>query len=158
MTFDQPSYGKNMETCEGCKAVSHLLNLESLIRLRDERPNFNHIHREDGKLIAFSSEHRRTSEKKLDVNSWDWWAQANERRQFLILEKHQEGGAGLSREQAVELQILQDLAESIMNAVSPPPPRCDHNWVDARNEIVQSGELCLKCFSIRAGNSSEKKT
>ena len=58
MTSDQPSYGKNLETCEDCKAVSHLFSLESLIRLRDERPNFNHIHRENGKLIAFSSEYR----------------------------------------------------------------------------------------------------
>lgn len=51
-------YEKNLETCEDCKAVAHLFSLESLILLRDERPNFNHIHREDGKLIAFSSEYR----------------------------------------------------------------------------------------------------
>jgi len=27
---------------------------------------------------------------------------------------------------------------------------CDHEWVDARNRYVQSGELCLKCHAIRA--------
>ena len=58
MTFDQLSYGKNLETCAACKAVSHLFSLESLVRLRDEKPNFNHIHEEGGKLIAFSSAHR----------------------------------------------------------------------------------------------------
>jgi hypothetical protein len=31
---------------------------------------------------------------------------------------------------------------------------CDHNWVDARNSYVSSGELCLKCFAIRAGNET----
>lgn len=27
---------------------------------------------------------------------------------------------------------------------------CDHEWVDATNEVVQSGELCFKCNAIRA--------
>lgn len=34
------------------------------------------------------------------------------------------------------------------------PTKCEHQWVDARNKHVQSGEVCLKCFSIRAGNSA----
>ena len=29
---------------------------------------------------------------------------------------------------------------------------CNHNWVDARNEAVVSGEICLKCNSVRSGN------
>jgi hypothetical protein len=29
---------------------------------------------------------------------------------------------------------------------------CEHEWVDARNAVVLSGEVCLKCNSIRAGN------
>ena len=29
---------------------------------------------------------------------------------------------------------------------------CDHEWVDARNQVVKSGEFCLKCNSIRSGN------
>lgn len=29
---------------------------------------------------------------------------------------------------------------------------CDHEWTDARNEVVQSGEICLKCNTLRAGN------
>lgn len=29
---------------------------------------------------------------------------------------------------------------------------CDHDFADARNERVASGEVCLKCGAIRAGN------
>jgi hypothetical protein len=29
---------------------------------------------------------------------------------------------------------------------------CDPRWVDARNEIVQDGELRLKCYAPRPGN------
>jgi hypothetical protein len=36
-------------------------------------------------------------------------------------------------------------------------PSCEHNWVDARNQHVQSGELCLKCHAIRAGNAVTDK-
>lgn len=31
--------------------------------------------------------------------------------------------------------------------------RCEHDWQDARNEVVQSGEYCTKCFSVRPGNN-----
>ena len=55
----------------------------------------------------------------IDPNAWDWWVDANDRRQWLILVKYQEGGLGLSPEQAAELEILQGVAELIVNAVSP---------------------------------------
>ena len=29
-------------------------------------------------------------------------------------------------------------------------PACDHEWVDARNSAVESGELCIKCHALRA--------
>ena len=29
---------------------------------------------------------------------------------------------------------------------------CDHSWVDARNVNVASGEICMNCGAIRAGN------
>ena len=32
-------------------------------------------------------------------------------------------------------------------------PVCEHDWVDARNSVVQSGEYCPKCGAIRAGNT-----
>lgn len=31
---------------------------------------------------------------------------------------------------------------------------CAHQWVDARNQYVLSGELCLKCYAMRAGNQA----
>lgn len=30
--------------------------------------------------------------------------------------------------------------------------QCEHEWVDARNKVVVSGEICLKCNTLRAGN------
>ena len=27
---------------------------------------------------------------------------------------------------------------------------CEHEWISARNKVVESGEICLKCNSIRA--------
>lgn len=32
----------------------------------------------------------------------------------------------------------------------PDMPACDHEWVDARNSAVESGELCIKCHALRA--------
>jgi hypothetical protein len=29
---------------------------------------------------------------------------------------------------------------------------CEHEWVDARNSAVLSGEYCPKCHAVRAGN------
>jgi carbon storage regulator CsrA len=29
--------------------------------------------------------------------------------------------------------------------------QCVHEWVDARNEVVQSGVMCLKCKTVKAG-------
>lgn len=31
---------------------------------------------------------------------------------------------------------------------------CTHDWRDARNEVVVSGEFCIKCNAIRAGNAT----
>lgn len=32
----------------------------------------------------------------------------------------------------------------------PAPPVCEHNWVSCVNEVIESGEFCTKCSSIRA--------
>lgn len=37
-------------------------------------------------------------------------------------------------------------------SASAEPRACEHDWIDARNQFVQSGELCIKCHAIRAGN------
>ena len=47
-----------------------------------------------------------------------------------------------------------DLHARIASALAgPDTPACDHEWVDARNSAVESGELCIKCNALRAGNS-----
>ncbi len=30
-------------------------------------------------------------------------------------------------------------------------PACEHEWTDARNKVVMSGEICLKCNAVRVG-------
>lgn len=27
---------------------------------------------------------------------------------------------------------------------------CKHKWTDARNEVIQSGEVCFKCGAVRS--------
>lgn len=34
---------------------------------------------------------------------------------------------------------------------------CEHDWKDARNQAVESGEVCIKCWAIRAGNETSEK-
>lgn len=36
-------------------------------------------------------------------------------------------------------------------------PKCDHQWVDARNQYVTSGEICAKlCGAVRPGNEASE--
>lgn len=30
-------------------------------------------------------------------------------------------------------------------------PQCEHDWIDIRNSVVESGEMCKKCHRIRPG-------
>jgi len=63
----------------------------------------------------------------------------------------------------VERQIA-DLREEIYECENNPdfhghsfPPStttCKHEWVDARNQVVKSGEICQKCYAMRAGNTT----
>lgn len=48
-----------------------------------------------------------------------WWDVANDRRQRLIVKKHQ--GGRLSKAQAVELEMLQAVADLMISTYSPPP-------------------------------------
>lgn len=50
-----------------------------------------------------------------------------------------------------EWAILSDALDTF-NIAKLDQKSCDHKWIDARNEIVQSGEICLKCGGLRAGN------
>lgn len=49
-----------------------------------------------------------------------------------------------------KINDLQLTANRIDAALSAKP--CSHEWADARNSRVLSGELCVKCNAIRAGN------
>lgn len=42
--------------------------------------------------------------------------------------------------------------KALTRALTPPAPKCDHQLVDTRNSVVLSGEMCVKCGAIRAGN------
>lgn len=42
----------------------------------------------------------------------EWWGKANDRRQRLIVQKHR--GDGITRHEERELEILQDLAEKVI--------------------------------------------
>lgn len=38
-----------------------------------------------------------------------------------------------------------------------PAPACKHSWVDARNVYIESGEICEKCFAMRAAMLPDRK-
>lgn len=49
--------------------------------------------------------------------------------------------------------ILQSLyrAQALLRATEPV---CEHDWIDIRNNFIESGEMCVKCNGIRAGNTT----
>lgn len=47
--------------------------------------------------------------------------------------------------------VLPKMKAALTATASGAALECQHEWVDARNEFVQSGELCLKCHAVRAG-------
>lgn len=44
-----------------------------------------------------------------------------------------------------------DSVEQVRQILGITTP-CQHEWIDARNKAVKSGELCIRCNAIRAGN------
>lgn len=42
------------------------------------------------------------------------------------------------------------IADYILENFTIVRKECDHNWVNAENEVIKSGEWCTKCNSIRA--------
>lgn len=47
--------------------------------------------------------------------------------------------------------------EMLGRSVSRFMKLCDHEWVDARNEAVESGEVCIRCWKIRSGNAETRE-
>ena len=52
-----------------------------------------------------------------DPNDWGWWEVANDRRQALIERRHLKGG--LTPDESQELDVLQGVAELIVDTFSP---------------------------------------
>lgn len=48
-----------------------------------------------------------------------------------------------------EIQI-RDISGNLIHATVVGPRKfCDHEWVSMKNEVITSGEICLKCNAIR---------
>ena len=54
----------------------------------------------------------------------------------------------------IETERIVGARDCLRNALGPDT--CDHNWIDARNQFVDDGEYCSKCFSLRAMLVREK--
>ena len=39
--------------------------------------------------------------------------------------------------------------EQLRNVVGQSERLCQHEWIDARNEVIKSGYVCLKCNSVK---------
>jgi hypothetical protein len=52
------------------------------------------------------------------------------------------------------IDCAEDAASSIRSRTQKSD-MCEHEWVDARNSVVVSGEYCPKCHAVRAGNSGD---
>jgi hypothetical protein len=63
------------------------------------------------------------------------WATAASNTGYFILQS-----LGFSHEEIVSLMVRKEV--------------CAHEWVDARNSVVESGEICPKCNAIREGNAT----
>jgi hypothetical protein len=50
-----------------------------------------------------------------------------------------------------------EIRERAVAALLAVAEECQHEWVDARNEYVASGEICLKCRAVRAGNAAAEE-
>lgn len=57
---------------------------------------------------------------------------------------------------AVAAPIVSADRVAVMPSASAESSACAHNWVDARNDHIQSGELCSNCLTVRAGNQTSE--
>ena len=47
------------------------------------------------------------------------------------------------------VEVYQEIAKAILEGKT-----CIHKWTDMRNKYIESGEVCLKCGTVRAGNEA----
>jgi hypothetical protein len=50
----------------------------------------------------------------------------------------------------------QEHDQAMLAAANPEDKPCEHDWVDIRNSVVQSGEWCSKCNAVRPTPSEDK--
>ncbi|WP_093114002.1 hypothetical protein [Pseudomonas sp. bs2935] len=62
-------------------------------------------------------------------------------------------GDRISKREAVRFMRHHECIVAALSTTAKPDA-CDHDWVDARNQYVKSGELCVKCGAIRSGNQT----
>lgn len=48
------------------------------------------------------------------------------------------------------LRMLMDRGQRLVEVLASRERGCEHEWVYAKNKAVVSGELCIKCFTLRA--------
>ena len=52
--------------------------------------------------------------------------------------------SGLMRKMVTWTYNFRDLLEAVRDETV-----CDHDWVSARNKVIQDGYICLKCYTVR---------
>ncbi len=53
------------------------------------------------------------------------------------------------------LEAAARTAEWLVAKTRKQEPTCAHEWVDARNEAVVDGELCIRCHAVRPSQDQE---
>lgn len=78
---------------------------------------------------------------------WEWDEETRKRGQLVAQDEDGEGS----------IRAHQTMVERIHLTGKPCQTECDHEWLDMRNEITVSGEMCRKCGHVRAGNQKIPK-
>lgn len=63
-----------------------------------------------------------------------------------------------ARSSKADADAIARASETGVHTTSDTEGGCNHTWVDARNSVVLSGEVCLTCGALRAGNQMEGGT
>jgi len=50
----------------------------------------------------------------------------------------------------------ENIEKELKSALAMLSDECEHEWVDASNEVVSGAEVCVKCRAVRAMLSEEK--
>lgn len=62
---------------------------------------------------------------------------------YIVFDTEEEAQEIINLLEMLRLESRNKATKIIQNA-------CEHEWVSAVNEVIKSGEFCLKCHAIRA--------